>query len=33
MNAMDLVGALQNINADERAAFGLAVRESQARGQ
>ena len=32
-NALDLVGALQNMNAEERAAFGLAIRESQARGQ
>ena len=32
-NAMDLVGALQNMNADERATFGLAARDSLARGQ
>ncbi len=32
-DAMDLVGALQNMNAEERAAFGLAIRNSQAGGQ
>lgn len=31
-DAMDLVGALQNMNAEERAAFGLAIRNSQAGG-
>lgn len=32
-DAMDLVSALQNMNDEERAAFGLAIRNSQAGGQ